>query len=120
MLNWIKATYNNNEVDMKAYITTMEFVGMSGVYNVYKLSDDSFVTTFNNQPSVRNYVDLNLGSIFMIRFLNPDNGKYTYTIELNKKPTVVYTIARIVVLVQGSEEVPRKLHYASEQLAYIE
>ena len=120
MLNWIKGTYSSDEVDPKAYITTMEFVGMKGVYHIYKLSDGSFAATFKDQHSVRNYIDLNLGSIFMVRFLNPDDSKYTYSVELNKKMIVAYTIARVVILIQGSEEVPRKLHYASDQLAYIE
>ena len=119
-LMWARASYPKESIDLRSYITTMEFVGVSGVYNVYRLSDGTFVTTFNNQPSIRNYVDLNLGSIFLLRLLKSEDVKHSYPLVLDKKLIVAYTIARIVVLVQGSEETPRKLHYNSDRLAYIE
>lgn len=120
MLNWIRASYEIGEINPRAYITTLEFVGVKGAYHVYKTCNGIHIATYNNQPTVRNYIDENLGSIFMVRFLHEDNNKYAYTVELNKETIPVITIASVVVLIQGSEQEPRGLHYDSDDLVYID
>ena len=120
MLNWVKANYSSDQVQSKAIITTLDYCNTIGRYHVYQIKNGQYVVIFDDQRELLNYVNLNLGSIFMVRFLHEGNNKYRYTVELCGREVTVLTLARAVVLVQGSEEEPRKMYLSDEELITIE
>lgn len=120
MLNWAKAKYSGDQVQSRAIITTLDYCDTVGRFNIYQMINGQYVVIFDDQRELLNYVNLNLGSIFMVRFLHEDNNKYSYTVEINGIEVTVLTVARAVVLVQGSEEEPRKMYVSTDELITIE
>jgi hypothetical protein len=120
MLEWAKANYSGDQVQKRAFITTLDYCGSVGRYHIYQMINGQYVVIFDDQRALLNYVELNLGSIFLVRFLHCDNNKYSYTVELDGREITVLTLARAVVIVQGSEEDPRKLYLNTDELITIE
>lgn len=111
MLEWVKASYSDSQVQDRAIMTTLTYVGANGRYNVYQVDGlNCHVVVFDNQKKLLDYINSNIHSIFLIRLLEEDNNKYMYKTEINEKELDVYTVARAVVIIPGTEESPRIVH----------
>lgn len=120
MINWVKATYSSAQVQDKAYITTLDYVGTNGRYNVYQMVDGRHIVIFNNQGSLLDYVSNRAGSIFLVRFLHENDNKHSYKTEVDGLGEVtVLTLARVATLIQGTAEHPRVLSTTSDTLESI-
>lgn len=121
MLEWVKAGYAASNMQPSSVVTTLKYVESKGRYHIFEMSNGDCVTIFGNQKSLLDFVNLNLGSIFMLGFLHEDNTIYSYSYYLSDVIHVrVITVARACVLVQGTLETPRRLHYNSAELVVIE
>ena len=119
-LDWHNASYGKNEVQSTAIMTTLRYLGTNGRYHVQNMDNGQNIVIFSNQQVLKDYVDENLGSVFLLRFLHPENSKYKYSIEIGEYGELdVLTLARAAVLVPGSIEEPRYV-YINENITHIE
>lgn len=110
-LDWHNASYGKNEVQSVGIMTTLRYLGTNGRYHVYNMDNGQNIVIFSNQQVLKDYVDENLGSVFLLRFLHPENSKYKYTVEIGEYEELeVLTLARAVVLIPGSIENPRYVY----------
>lgn len=121
MVNWVRASYSDNQVQDKIAMTTLEYVTTVGRYNIYSCDNGMNIVIFSDQMSLLDFVESHLGSVFLIRLLLPSNNKYKYTVKIGDYTEDVFTLAKAAVAVEGTAEHPRKLIYsATEGLVVVE
>jgi hypothetical protein len=117
MLEWIKASYSDGQVQDKAMVCTLSFVETVGRYHIYKVDDlNLHLVVFHNQSELRDYMKENVHSVFAIKLLLEDNNKYMYQVEMGGTDLSVYTIARACVLVPGTEENPTMVYTTGREI----
>lgn len=105
MLEWAKASYSEGTTDDRMILTTLEYEGTYGGYNVFVMDNGTSLVIFADQRSLLKLVKDNLGSVFLIRLLLSSDSKYKYVCDMdNNEQRVVFTVSRAAVVVKGTEQ----------------
>jgi hypothetical protein len=122
-MNWAKSKYNENIIDNRISVTTLEFLCESKYHTVYQVTGENpnqYVVVWKDQQDLTNYVRNNIGSVFGLKFLKKSNSKHSYTVNTPHGLVVAITLAEASALVDGAENFPRSLYVTSNGNVIIE
>lgn len=120
MTEWVKAGYRVSSMQPRAIVTTLKHVFKIGSYNLYECHNGTLINVFDNQKELLKFVEDNIGSVFNLGFIKEDYTIYGYHVEIGDHTEFALTLARASVAVQGSTELPRKLHITPDDEIIIE
>jgi hypothetical protein len=108
MLRWTKASYSEEQIQDKGYITTLTPAFSVGSYNVFHTHDGISVVVFSNQPVLLHVAMDCQGSLVAVRYVKEDNNKYSYKVKnpANGEEITVYTLAKMAIVAPGTIEEP--------------
>lgn len=88
----MKATYKEKEIAKDSYISTLTYLGKfgyKGKYHLYNMDTiDKVIVIFDDQKNLLEYVNENINSPFVLRFLHKTNIKYSYSVSISEDRSI--------------------------------
>lgn len=89
----IYARYGTKEISEDMYLGTLNFVGSSGGYRLFRFwPSGEHVVTFQDQSRLFTHMKEGEGRICLIKFLEKGNNKETYEVFVNGEPVIAHTV----------------------------
>jgi hypothetical protein len=105
--------YEKEEMLPEVALSTLEFVERSGKFHVYRLvsgvNKGKLIASYNNQPEIRHLISENPHAVFAVGFFKAYSSYIGYDVELTTGKAFVTTIARIALVMKGTEEHKRSI-----------
>lgn len=105
------AGYSKDIIEQGAVLTTLDFLGCEGSYNVFRTSYGEIVVAFSDHPKLTNLITRNPGALFLVRHVILDTKITEYDVQHvvgTSSPVIARTIGACALLLASP---PKGLRY---------